>query len=91
MPQQYKKTTIVYGENKLQITFKIPLEVSTESAQDLGMAEMRKLLDKLEVKGMPHIELDPACTDFYPGNPSSTSVSAFALTLCDITQLFLLI
>jgi len=64
--QDYKKTTVLYGEHKLQTTLRIPFESSIGSAQDYGMKVMRKLLDKLEAKGMPHIELDPECTDFFP-------------------------
>ena len=66
-PRPLKRVTVIFGENKLQKTFKIEYDISADTAQELGMVEIRKHLDKLEREnGMPHIELDPQCTDFLP-------------------------
>ena len=68
MPRPFKQVTVIFGENKLQKTFNLEYDTSAHTAQELGMVEIRKHLDKLEREnGMPHIELDPQCTDFFPG------------------------
>jgi len=69
MPPRLKQVTVLYGENKLQTTFKIPDETSPRSAEEFGMKEIRQHLNTLEENGMPHIELDPDCTDFFPVPP----------------------
>ena len=68
MPRPFKQVTVIFGENKLQKTFNLEYDTSADTAQEIGMVEIRKHLDKLEREnGMPHIELDPECTDFFPG------------------------
>jgi hypothetical protein len=39
MPPILKQVTVLYGENKLQTTFKIPDETSPRSAEEFGMKE----------------------------------------------------
>ncbi|KAF8914430.1 hypothetical protein CPB84DRAFT_1759248 [Gymnopilus junonius] len=70
-----KQVTVLFGESKLQTSFKISNEISPASAEKQGMKEMRQHLDKLEASGMPHVQLDPECTDFFPGcSPNVTTI-----------------
>jgi hypothetical protein len=58
--------TVLYGENKLQKTIKLPASTTVKDAKEAGS---REILNHLRVQpGVPSpITLDDDCTDLYPG------------------------
>jgi hypothetical protein len=60
------QVTIVYGENKLQKTIKLPASTTVTDAKKTGSDIILKhLRDQPGVP--PSISIDDECTDFYPG------------------------
>jgi hypothetical protein len=68
MPPRMKQVTVVYAEAKLQTTFNVSEDTPSKDAKECAEEQMRKHLDQLEEQGIPHIDLDLDCTDFFPGN-----------------------
>lgn len=61
-----RQVTVLYGENKLQRTIKLPSSTTVIDAKAAGSNEILKHL--CLQPGVPSpIILDDDCTDFYPG------------------------
>lgn len=62
--------TVLYGENKLQKTIKLPASTTVTDAKKVGSKE---ILNHLRLQpGVPSsISIDDECTDFYPGTIES--------------------
>ena len=60
------QVTILYGENKLQKTIKLPASTTVTDAKKTGSEVILKHLR--DQPGVPSsISIDDDCTDFYPG------------------------
>lgn len=60
------QVTILYGENKLQKTIKLPASTTVTDAKKIGSDVILKhLRDQPGV--LPSISIDDECTDFYSG------------------------
>ena len=62
----FRQVTVLYGENKLQMTVKLPPSTTVTDAKAAGSEEILKHLRRQP--GVPSpITIDDDCTDFYPG------------------------
>jgi len=60
-----RQVTVLYSEKNLQKTISLPVHTTVAIAKREGMEEIRKHLQLQP--GVPTLEIDPDCTDFYPG------------------------
>jgi hypothetical protein len=61
-----RQVTVLYGENKLQQTIKLPASTTITDAKKIGSEEILNHLRNQP--GVPSsISIDDECTDFYPG------------------------
>jgi FtsZ-binding cell division protein ZapB len=64
MPSDRKQVVVLYAETKLQKSIDLPGSSTVARAKEEGMIAIKDHLNLLP--GVPHVSLDPECTDFYP-------------------------
>lgn len=64
MPSDRKQVVVLYAETKLQKSIDLPGSSTVARAKEEGMIAIKDHLNLLP--GVPHVSLDPDCTDFYP-------------------------
>jgi hypothetical protein len=70
MPSDRKQVVVLYAETKLQKSIDLPGSSTVARAKEEGMIAIKDHLNIL--LGVPHVSLDPDCTDFYSGTHHCT-------------------
>ncbi|KAG1894499.1 uncharacterized protein F5891DRAFT_717029 [Suillus fuscotomentosus] len=72
MPSDRKQVVVLYAETKLQKSIDLPGSSTVARAKEEGMMAIRDHLNILP--GVPHVSLDPDCTDFYPAPKDDNTI-----------------